>query len=282
MSSYNTTRQSSNPEPPTLEDGSLNLLKVFAPGFKPAHNPVRLKPAAALSQICKIESSIGNPNPPVLEDGTLNLVGLYNPELAKQISQAAPDAKPRRPSLKATCRLNGLFRALAISMDPEGGAKLAEAYEADLVRQYVWQRRQQNRAHARRAWILTAQRRAPLRPQRAARTRRPAGVHVQRSRRTARRARAAPSSDPDSSTDPPLVASSLRRGAEPLWFDARSAYFCATAAELRRTVAWSRTPVIHPPRTTRERAPPEQQPEAHAPTLKRDLIRSPGWYDRAA
>jgi hypothetical protein len=227
MALYDANRFSSNSNHPTLEDGSLNLLGVFAPGFKPAQNPAPLKPAAALSQICKIESSIGNPNPPVLEDGTLNLVGLYNPELAKQISQAAPNAKPHRPSLKAVCRLNGLFRAMAISMDPEGGAKLAEAYEADLVRHYVWQRQQQNRAHACRTWVLTAQRRAPLRPQRAARTRRPAGIHLRRSRRTTRRARAAPSSDPDSSTDPPLT-----RGAEPLWFDARSAHFCATAAEL--------------------------------------------------
>jgi hypothetical protein len=124
--------------------------------------------------------------------------------------------------------------------------------------------------HLRRAWTLTSVHRSSVRCRHAVRTRRPAGIHVRRSRRTTRRAssRAAPSSDDSSSADPPLVAPSLRRDAEPLWFDAASVPFCATAAELRRTAAWLRSPAVHSPRTKRECAPWTPSPRC---TLKLSL-----------
>ena len=221
-----------------------------------------------------------NSDPSTLEGWSPFLVAAHASMSVRECTEAASNAGSRTLRLSDLERFAGSLKSMPA--EPERGAGFAQGFEDSVIRRYLERRERRRCANERIAWTRASVRRASLRPQRAARTRRPAGVHVQRSRRTTRRARAAPSSDPDSSTDPPLVASSLRRGAEPLWFDARSAYFCATAAELRRTVAWSRTPVIHPPRTTRERAPPEQQPEAHAPTLKRDLIRSPGWYDRAA
>jgi hypothetical protein len=185
-----------------------------------------------------------NSDPSTLEGWSPFLVAAHASMSVRECTEAASNAGSRTLRLSDLERFAGSLKSMPA--EPERGAGFAQGFEDSVIRRYLERRERRRCANERIAWTRASVRRASLRPQRAARTRRPAGVHVQRSRRTTRRARAAPSSEPDSSSpDPPLVAPSLRR----------SAPFRATAAELRRAVAWLSSPAVRTPRTKCERAP---------------------------